>query len=238
METSEFYDHKWEKEGFINEGRFNFTTKILPQFQHPNPKILDLGSGVGHFSKFLVSKSLFRKEEITCCDFSSWGVESCHNAGFEAFVWNIEESPTQEAYDLIFFLECLEHVFQPQVVLENIGKSLKAGGYLILSTPNFVHLYWRLRCLLGYGHEPIGNGHISLFTPQLAVQFIENAGLRVEKQLYITRLEMFRSPGRMLALIKKSLHPESFYANDFNYIETPFWKNLFGEIMIFLCRRG
>lgn len=233
---SEFYDRRWQKEEFINWGRFNFTTNILPQFQYPNPKILDLGSGAGNFSKFLVSKGLFRKEEITCCDFSSGSIESCHNAGFEAFVWNIEESATQEAWDLIFFLECLEHVFQPQEVLENIRKSLKSGGYLILSTPNFCHLYWRLRCLLGFGHEPPGNGHISLFTPQLAIQFIENAGLRVEKQLYITRLEMFRSPGRMLARIKKILHPESFYTNNYNYIETPFWKNLFGEIMIFLCR--
>jgi SAM-dependent methyltransferase len=238
MPTAEFYDDRWPKEEFINWGRFNFTTKILPQFQNPKQKILDLGSGVGHFSRFWVSKGLFGKEEITCCDFSSLGVKSCQDDGFKGFVWNIEQSPTPEAWDLIFFLECLEHVFQPKEVLKNIRESLRPGGFLVLSTPNFVHLYWRLRCLLGFGHEPPGNGHISLFTPQLSVQFIENAGLRVEKQLYITRLAMFRSPGRMLSRIKKSLNPESFYTNDINYRETPFWESLFGEIMIFLCRRG
>ena len=237
MTTSEFYDNRWEKEEFINLGRFEFTTKILPPMPQASQKILDLGAGRGHFSRFLAKKGLFKKEEICCSDFSSYAVKSCQEAGFKAFVWDIEKSPTPETWELIFFLECLEHVFHPKVVLQNIRDSLIPGGYLVLSTPNFCHLYWRLKCLLGFGHEMPGNGHISLFTPHLAIQFIENAGMKVEKQLYITRLEMFRAPGRMLARIKKILDPKSFQENEYNYIETPFWKNLFGEIMIFLCRR-
>jgi|ERR1017187_3332411 2-polyprenyl-3-methyl-5-hydroxy-6-metoxy-1,4-benzoquinol methylase len=45
-------------------------------------------------------------------------------------------------FDLCFMLETVEHLEQPEAVLQKIFEILKPGGSFYLSFPNFVHLPW------------------------------------------------------------------------------------------------
>jgi SAM-dependent methyltransferase len=66
--------------------------------------------------------------------------------------------------DCAVFTEVIEHLhyyYVPQVLSE-INKSLKPGGYLILTTPNIASLLRRLRLLLG--RQPIYLYHVREYT--------------------------------------------------------------------------
>ncbi|MFA6249898.1 MAG: methyltransferase domain-containing protein [Candidatus Shapirobacteria bacterium] len=49
---------------------------------------------------------------------------------------NIEHDRLDQKFDLIILSEVLEHVANPEEVLENISRSLNGGGRLVVSTPN------------------------------------------------------------------------------------------------------
>lgn len=53
-------------------------------------------------------------------------------------------------FDLVLFSEVMEHmVYDPQVYLRKFLKVLKPNGYLLVTTPNAVHLKHRLMLLCG-----------------------------------------------------------------------------------------
>jgi len=66
--------------------------------------------------------------------------------------------------DCAVFTEVLEHLHYYYVpsVLEKINRALKKVGYLILTTPNIVSLFRRLKLLLG--KQPIYRHHAREYT--------------------------------------------------------------------------
>ena len=54
-----------------------------------------------------------------------------------------------EPYDLIVAADVLEHVRDPEQVLQELHDVLVAGGRLLVSVPNFGHWYPRLRVVSG-----------------------------------------------------------------------------------------
>lgn len=42
---------------------------------------------------------------------------------------------TEEKHDFFMFHQTLEHVYNPWVVVENIGKNVSSGGYVFTSVP-------------------------------------------------------------------------------------------------------
>lgn len=61
------------------------------------------------------------------------------------------------------------HYYVPQVLSE-INKSLKPGGYLILTTPNIASLFRRLRLILG--KQPIYRYHVREYTMPGRVEYV------------------------------------------------------------------
>jgi SAM-dependent methyltransferase len=52
--------------------------------------------------------------------------------------------------DVIFFMDIIEHLIDPDKTLVNLKRVLKKGGYLIISTPNFADIYNRIFMLFGW----------------------------------------------------------------------------------------
>ena len=69
------------------------------------------------------------------------------------------------------FTEVIKHLhyYVPQVLSE-INKSLKPGGYLILTTPNIASFFRRLRPILG--KQPIYRYHVSEYTMPGGVEYV------------------------------------------------------------------
>ena len=135
------YD-KWDKEDFVVSTNNPYTddsvrcnlSKILPLLNE-SAATLDLGGGIGNYSKYLSEK--YPEWDVTHSDFEIKSkVEG--NLNSIALDFTNKEIGT-EKYDLISAWEVIEHVpfHKLSYVLNNIWRALKPGGFFILSTPDF-----------------------------------------------------------------------------------------------------
>ncbi len=83
-----------------------------------------------------------------------------------------------ESFDLIAFLEVIEHLEDPRRALRRIARWLAPGGILVLSTPNFDSLFRRLFGIRWWVVN-CEDEHIQLFTPATLVEMLEAEGMAV-----------------------------------------------------------
>jgi 2-polyprenyl-3-methyl-5-hydroxy-6-metoxy-1,4-benzoquinol methylase len=135
------YD-KWDRQDFVASTNNPYTTDsircdfslILPQLS-PNTRTLDLGGGVGNFSKFL--RETYPDWDITHSDFE---IKAQSSDGVKARTLDFTRNPIGKGqYDLITAWEVIEHVpyHKLSFVLQNIYEALAPGGFFVFSTPNF-----------------------------------------------------------------------------------------------------
>jgi SAM-dependent methyltransferase len=102
-----------------------------------------------------------------------------------------------ESQDLVILTEVIEHLTVPQLVVAEVGRVLRPGGTLVVTTPNVHSLGNRLAMLLGVkklfvrggaegfafdiDNEPYG--HVAFFTHATLRHFLEQLGFRVRKAL-------------------------------------------------------
>lgn len=107
-----------------------------------NARVLDAGSGFGQYvyyvsqlkGGFNVKGIDVKQEEVDICNrFFREGNEGSRvlfeNADLTGFV-------EPDSYHLILCVDVLEHISEDVLVMENLCKSLKKGGMLIISTPS------------------------------------------------------------------------------------------------------
>lgn len=135
------YD-KWDKQDFVASTNNPYTTdsircdfsKILPNLP-TKTRSLDLGGGVGNFSRFL--HATYPAWDVTHSDFE---IKATASDGVQARILDFTRNPIGKAqYDLITAWEVIEHVpyHKLQFVLDNIWEALAPGGYFVFSTPDF-----------------------------------------------------------------------------------------------------
>ena len=150
-------------------------------------KILDVGCGDGSFIK------KFEK----CCevfgvDVSSRAVKIAEEAGITAYAVDVsrEKLPFEnEWFDIIYMGDVLEHLVNPDFAINEVARTLKPNGSLVLSTPNLAS--WLNRLLLLLGIQPLFSevstlknfgkfgradsfpvGHLRLFTCEALKKFL------------------------------------------------------------------
>ena len=141
-DVHKIYD-SWDKQDFVNSHNNPYTnqsircdfTKILPLLS-AHPRILDLGGGIGNFSKYLASS--YSNWDITHSDFEIKSSLSVNGVKSRTLDFT-RDGIGSEDYDLITAWEVIEHVpyHRLSFVIENIWKSLSPGGFFIFSTPDF-----------------------------------------------------------------------------------------------------
>jgi len=167
---------------------FDYNVKTLRQVITEVKKSLgeanlhvDLGSGDGTLTEFVVN--ILKPRRTICIDISEDALSHCRRRGFETLKvnLNIEKIPLPEgSADVITAFEIIEHLWNKDNMLEQAYRILKAGGFLILSTPNLASLIARILLLLGktppyygvslkYDLPKPSYGHISLYTPETIV---------------------------------------------------------------------
>jgi len=157
--------------------------KVLKIFANYNfRRILDIGCGDGNFS--LLLKMSTQAEEIFGVDISMKAVELANKKGGKAFECDVDDEPLpfeKDSFDAIFCGEIIEHLVDPDHLLDEIHRTLKSGGLAIITTPNLAAWYNRIALLFGF--QPFqadagyryyvgkmmkfgnrGGGHLRLFT--------------------------------------------------------------------------
>ena len=135
------YD-EWDKNDFVVSTNNPYTTdsircdfeKILPILPDAT-RTLDLGGGIGNFSKFLSQQ--YPDWDVTHSDFE---IKSDIGGEIRSRTLNFTRDPIgDEMYDIITAWEVIEHIPFELLsgVLSNIHKALAPGGFFIFSTPDF-----------------------------------------------------------------------------------------------------
>jgi 2-polyprenyl-3-methyl-5-hydroxy-6-metoxy-1,4-benzoquinol methylase len=87
------------------------------------------------------------------------------------------------SYDVVLFLDVLEHLARPDAVLEAAHTWLRPGGTVLCSIPNVAH--WRVRVSLLRGrfdYENVGlfdRTHLRWYTRSTARDLVTGAGFRI-----------------------------------------------------------
>jgi SAM-dependent methyltransferase len=115
----------------------------------------------------------------------------CKKFNIELRICDMQTDPLpldDESVDMILLLQVIEHLcIYPKYVLDEIYKKLKPGGYLVISTVNFVRISNRVRILAGKNalnhFEPSedGRNHIHEFVPEELANYIKKSCFSIDK---------------------------------------------------------
>lgn len=161
-------------------------------------RVLDVGCGLGFFSKRLVE----RGAHVTACDLGPSLVARTRDfAGCEAVVADVlrlVDCFGEHSFDGIVSSECIEHVPEPAEALGQMIGVVKPGGFLSVSTPNrlwkpVVQAATMLRLRPFDGHENFSSWRMIRATLKGAGALVEREyGLHLFPfQLPLHRLSMF-----------------------------------------------
>jgi len=178
---SEFYK-KGYYAGLAPEPRFRKVLKIATK--SGGKYFLDIGCGDGSFTILL--KEALKIQEAIGIEISPEAVSILKEKGIKAYQLDIDENifPFEnDSFDFVYCGEIIEHLFDPDHLLEEIHRILKPNGKCIVTTPNLAGWPNRLSLLIGYQpyatsvspeHEGAGKfmlkgdegqaGHIRVFT--------------------------------------------------------------------------
>jgi SAM-dependent methyltransferase len=173
---------------------------------HKSFKYLEAGSGKGRFPRELIARLQEKgctASEVCFSDMENHlAPESARMGRFEACQLGDEPLPFPDhAFDLVVCNHVLEHVFQTENALRELGRVTAPGGLILLGVPNIGNWYSRFMFLFGFmplglecGTESVTygkglgkekakdfppSGHIRGFTAKALREICEHCGLEV-----------------------------------------------------------
>lgn len=166
------------------EQYFGFARKeIHPLLPQKCERILEIGCGAGATLKWL--KTVFPDSKTHGVEF--FAPNAVHLERNADFFWIADVEVFDEeigTFDLILFLDVLEHLNSPEAVLRKFASLLNPGGIVIVSVPAVSYIGVSLPLLLfrrfSYGDSGIlDRTHKRLFVEETAVALLEGAGLAI-----------------------------------------------------------
>ena len=190
MGKSEFYS-KGYYAGLAPEPRFRKVLEIATKLGGEH--FLDVGCGDGSFTVLL--KEALKAEEAIGIEISPEAVEVLKGKDIKAYQLDIDEEKfpfENDSFDMVYCGEIIEHLFNPDHLLDEVYRILKPNGKCIITTPNLAGWSNRFSLLLGYqpfatsvspGHEGTGKlilkgnegqwGHIRVFTTRALKELLK-----------------------------------------------------------------
>lgn len=123
----------------------------------PPERLLDIGCGVGEITVFL--QEALNAREAHGVDIARPSVEAALRKGVHAsrVDLNTEDLPYDAGYfEAIFAGEVIEHLFDPDHLLQEVYRVLAPRGIVVFTTPNLASWFHRLILLVGW--QPLKSG--------------------------------------------------------------------------------
>jgi methionine biosynthesis protein MetW len=147
---SEFY-LKGYYAGLAAEPRFRKVLQIAAKLG--GERFLDIGCGDGSFT--LLLKDALQAKEAMGIEISPEAICVLNGKGIKAYQLDIDEQPFSfdtNYFDIVYCGEIIEHLFNPDHLLDEVHRVLKPGGRCIITTPNLAG--WPNRLALSVGYQP------------------------------------------------------------------------------------
>ncbi len=163
--------------------------------------LLDIGCGDGTIS--LALKSAFGAKEVFGIEISAVGAEEARMKGIVCYELNVDDVSLpfrDSSVDAIYAGEIIEHLYDPDHLLDEITRVLHPTGFAIIDTPNLA--WWADRLSLFFGYQPQstesslrfgyagklitpsiagGGGHLRILTLRAFRKLLERHGLNVRR---------------------------------------------------------
>lgn len=168
----DYHDHGDSTPNAYVRARLHEITSEFAPFRQNN-RLLDVGCGAGA----LLEAASRNGWSVQGVDVSASAVEHGRSLGFEVFHGELQEAKLPDQYfDVITAGELLEHVFDPQLVMNEIARLLRPGGLLWTTTPHSRGLSARLLGIEWGNVRP--PEHLQLFSSSGLRLVLERAGFR------------------------------------------------------------
>ena len=142
--TAAIYTVQIQKD--IDAKKYNYGLDLIDLFRpDTKEKILDIGCGAGVFLQEAFKKGY--KECVGIDANSNYKSEYKKDAGINyisSTFESLDPSTIGGEYDVITMWSVLEHIYEPQVFLNNLKKLLKPNGLVFILVPNLKSLATRL----------------------------------------------------------------------------------------------
>lgn len=136
QELYDYYSAHYERTSYLSPitiKRFHAILDTLEPFRNTG-KLLDMGAGYGFFLE--IAKQ--RGWDAHGTELTDEAVEHCRAKGMTMFKGEFQDlNIAPETYDVIIFIEVLEHLNNPVEYISKAHKVLRPGGIFYLTTPNF-----------------------------------------------------------------------------------------------------
>lgn len=118
--------------------------KYLPEDR--NARILELGSGMGHFYNFLLKNGYKNYEGVDLSDENIAYIKENINPKVKVHkidMINFMDNCSPETFDVVVFNDVIEHLTKPEIfnVMDGVMKVLKRGGVFLIKTLNMANPY-------------------------------------------------------------------------------------------------
>src|SRR3989304_6535235 len=180
---SKYFDSRWFRDTGLEGTRIRQILSLIGT----GSKILDVGSYNGGITRRIKEQG----NDVKAADASSAFADLDRELGIPFSQVDLERPlPYGDSeFDVVFAGEVIEHLADTDTFIREIGRVLKLGGRLVLTTPNVASLARRIMLL--FGINPFFEasftfpgagvaGHLRYFTPSLLKSFLTSCKFRVE----------------------------------------------------------
>ena len=157
--------------------RYDFFNAVYKKYISKLKKasVLDLGCGLGHFLDILKGKGW----DIEGIDMSKSSVKIAKKKlGNKIHLKSIESFKTSKKYDLILMIDIIEHVRNPDHIMQKVKDLLKKDGLLIMNTPNTSAILAKISGKTWFQYK---REHLYYFNSSNIKQFLSKNGFKTIK---------------------------------------------------------
>lgn len=115
---------------------YKFLLKYIPNLK--GKKMLEIGCGCGNVLAFLNEKGI----DCEGSDIYPQALKFARKRTKKPlYQFDVKKIPFKNKFDIIGLFDVLEHIKEEKIVIKNIYRALKPGGYFILTFPAFFSLW-------------------------------------------------------------------------------------------------
>ncbi len=184
-----------------------------------NKSVLEVGCASGYLTKVLVERGC----TVTGMELDPDAAEYAESWAEQVVIGDLDDPDVwayikDEAFDVVFFGDVLEHLRAPLAALQQAARKVKPSGFVVTSVPNVAHGDVRIALMNGrfrYGNWGLlDKTHVRFFTLETIRQLLHDAGLvlmdtkRVVTPLFRTELGVTRADVSQTTLDELHSDPE------------------------------